>query len=117
MSILPSTNKTSAIAAKIYERSQMSNISDPLNFCLISLLCFIFFFGNVQKQPSRGVFKNRCSENMQKIYRRTPMPKCDSNKVAKQLYRNRTLAWVFSCKLAAYFQNTSVLKKALDGCF
>ena len=28
----------------------------------------------------------RGSENMQKIYRRKPMPKCDFNKVAKQLY-------------------------------
>ena len=26
-----------------------------------------------------------CSENMQQIYRRTPIPKCDFNKVAKQL--------------------------------
>ena len=34
------------------------------------------------------------------------MPKYDFNKVAKQLYRNRTSTWVFSCKLAAYFQNT-----------
>ena len=33
---------------------------------------------------------------MQQIYRRTPVPKCDFNKVAKQL---------FSCKFAAYFQN------------
>ena len=24
---------------------------------------------------SRGVFRRRCSENMQQIYRRTPMPK------------------------------------------
>ena len=43
---------------------------------------------------------------MQQIYRRTPMPKCDFNKVAKQLYWNRTSAWVFSRKFAAYFQNT-----------
>ena len=28
-----------------------------------------------QKQPSRVVLKKRCSENMQQIYRRTPMPK------------------------------------------
>ena len=35
---------------------------------------------NKQKQPFRGVFKKRCSENMQQIYRRTPMPKCDFNK-------------------------------------
>ena len=35
------------------------------------------------KQPPRGVLKKRCSENMQQIYRRTSMPKCDFNKVAK----------------------------------
>ena len=34
------------------------------------------------------------------------MPKCDSKKVAKQLYCNHTSAWVFSYKFAAYFQNT-----------
>ena len=31
----------------------------------------------VQKQRSRGVLQKRCSENVQPIYRRTPMPKCD----------------------------------------
>ena len=34
-----------------------------------------------QKQPSKCVIKKRCSENMQQIYRRTPMPKCDFNNV------------------------------------
>ena len=57
----------------------------------------------LQKQPSRGVLRKMCPENAQKIYRKTPMPKCDFNKVAKQ---NRTLAWVFSYRLAVYFQNT-----------
>ena len=33
------------------------------------------------------------------------MPKCDFNKVAKQLYWNHTSAWVFFRKFAAYFQN------------
>ena len=33
------------------------------------------------------------------------MPKCDFNKVALQLYRNPTSAWVFPL-YAAYFQNT-----------
>ena len=61
----------------------------------------------IQKQPPKGVPRKRCSENMQQIYRRPPMPKCDFNKVAKQLYWNSTSAWVFSCKFAAYFQNTS----------
>ena len=41
---------------------------------------------NTHKQPPGGVLKKRCSENMQQIYRRTPMPKCDFNKVALQLY-------------------------------
>ena len=31
----------------------------------------------IQKQPPRGVPRKRCSENMQQIYRRTPMPNCD----------------------------------------
>ena len=34
------------------------------------------------------------------------MPKCDINKVARQLYGNHTSTWVFSCKFATYFQNT-----------
>ena len=63
---------------------------------------------SIEKQPTRVVPGKKCSENMQRNYRRTPMPKCDFNKVAKlkQLYWNRTSAWVFSCKFAAYFQNT-----------
>ena len=43
---------------------------------------------------------------MQQIYRRTPMRKCDFNKVAEQLYWNLFSAWVFSCKVASYFQST-----------
>ena len=39
-----------------------------------------------QKQPSRGILKNRCSENIQQIYRRTPMPKCYFNKVAMERF-------------------------------
>ena len=87
------------------------------------------FFKAVQNQPSRGLLRKRCSENMQHIYRRTSMPKCDSKKVAliflienecnarvfyvhflskilKQLYWNHTLARVFSCKFAVYLRNT-----------
>ena len=59
-----------------------------------------------QRQPSRGVFRKRFSENVQQIYKRTPMPKCDFKRVAKQLYWNHTSAWVFSCNFAACFQNT-----------
>ena len=44
----------------------------------------------------------RCSENVQQIYRRTPMLKCDFNKIAKQLYWNHT------------FQN---IRTPLESCF
>ena len=64
-----------------------------------------FFNSEYQKQPSRGVLKKRCSENMQQIYRRIPVLKCDFNKVAFQLYWNYTSAWMLSCKFAAYCQN------------
>ena len=39
-----------------------------------------------QKQLPRGMLSKSYSENMQQIYRRTSMPKCDFNKVARQLY-------------------------------
>ena len=38
---------------------------------------------SIQKQPSGGVLRKRCSENIHQIYRRTTMPKCDFNKVAE----------------------------------
>ena len=61
---------------------------------------------NEQKQPSTGILIKRCSDNMQLIYRRPPMPKCDFSKVTFQIYWNHTSAWVFSRKFLAYFQNT-----------
>ena len=44
-----------------------------------------------QKQPSRGVLRKRCFENMQRKFTgEHPMPKWDFNKVAKQLHWNCT---------------------------
>ena len=65
-----------------------------------------------QKQPSMDVLRKRCSENMQQIYWRTPMPKCDFNKFALQLYWNHTSAWVFSCILLIHsnFKYSNVTK-------
>ena len=69
-------------------------------FCFISMYSVLktlsentYFY--IEKQPSRGVLSKRCSENTLQIYRKTPMPKCDFNKVAKVL----------------------VLRTPLDGCF
>ena len=41
---------------------------------------------NDKKQPPRGFPRKRCFENIQQIYRRSPMLKCDFNKVALQRY-------------------------------
>ena len=63
-----------------------------------------------QKCPSRGVLRKRCSENMQQIYRRTPMPKCDFNKVASNF--NEIILWhtMEGCFLLPTF-----VKEILDG--
>ena len=63
-----------------------------------------------QRQPSIGVLRKRCCENMQQIYRRPLILKCYFNRFAKQLCWNHTSVWVFSCKFAAYFQNTFSLE-------
>ena len=51
----------------------------------------------VQKQLFRGVLRKRCSENLQQIYRRAPMPKRDFNFIEITLRHG--------CSPAAYFQN------------
>ena len=50
----------------------------------------------VLKQPTRGVLRKRCFENMQQIYKRALMLKCGLNIVSLQFYRNHTSAWVLS---------------------
>ena len=72
----------------IHQRS----LTPPLPF-------LTFFFRSISSEVFLG-------KGVQQIYRKTPMSKCDFNKVANQLYWNHTLAWVFFCKFAVYFQNT-----------
>ena len=62
--------------------NELIAVFDTCGAVRISLFLIISPF---QKQPPGGVLSKRCSENMQQIYRRTPMPKCGFNKVAKQL--------------------------------
>ena len=88
----------------------------PLFFPYIGLQYPIFYI--VQKQSSRSVLRESYSENMQQIYRRTSMRKCDFNKVAKQ---NHTSAWVFSrkfvgcvCLSALYFLSCCLLSFSSD---
>ena len=77
-----------------------------ISLCWRSLLWDSLKGHKIQKQPSGDVLSKRCSEHMQHIYRRTPMPECGFNKVALQIDWNHALALAFSCKFAAYFQNT-----------
>ena len=57
----------------------------------------------LQKQPFRGVLIKGCFENMQQTYRRTPVPKCDFNKVALRPLSYNTSGWLllllFTCRL------------------
>ena len=61
---------------KLHLASIMRNHRIKLVICL-----YLAVISNIQKQPSRGVLIKRYAENMQKIYRRTPMPKCNFNNV------------------------------------
>ena len=73
---------------------------------LFQVAVFLICKVSWHKQPPRDVPWKNCSGNTRQMYRRTPMPKCEFNKVPLQLYWNHTLTWVFSCKFVAYFQNT-----------
>ena len=64
---------------------------------------FNSFQANAAKQPLRGILRKIWSENTQQIYRRTPMPKYDFNKFAKEI-------GCFSCKLF----RTALLKTTSD---
>ena len=91
------------------------NYFQILSFTLLGI--FLFQMNRkFQKQPSSArsspseVFlRKRRSENMQQIYRKTTLPKCNFNKVANLLYWNCTLAWVFSCEFITYFQKGLLL--------
>ena len=67
-----------AIALAPRSNTKLSHFVKMLSHFVISVpLC------NKQKQPSSGALRKVCSENMQQIYRRKPMPKCNFNKVVK----------------------------------
>ena len=57
----------------------------------------IFIVSNEQKKPSRDLFKKRCFENMQQIYKRTPMRKCDFKNllhIFRTPFTNNTSGWL-----------------------
>ena len=60
----------------------------------------------LQKQPVRGDLRKRSSENMQQIYRRTPMLKC------KLHFRMSVLL-----QICSIFSEHLFVRTPLDGCF
>ena len=61
-----------------------------------------------KKQTSRGVLIRECSENMQQIYRKTPMSKCNFNKVTVKhtftcLHRKIFKVWLATTLLKSQF--------------
>ena len=97
--MVPPIGEITVVSIHLLDRAghiiSVAHLSNKLRFDTFSLSNFLLKMV-LQKQRPRGIPRKRCSENMHQIYGRTPMPKCDFNKVA----------WVFSCKFAAYFQNT-----------
>ena len=70
----------------------------------------------LQKQLYRGVLRKRCSENMQQIYKRTPVKKRAFNKVVFQL--NEIALW-HGCSpvILQYIFRTLFQRTPLKGCF
>ena len=75
---------------------------------------------NDKKQPPRGFPRKRCFENIQQIYSRSPMPKCDFNKVALQIYWNfiySPLRHGWSAVNFLHIFKHLLLRAHLGGCF
>ena len=69
--------------ASLYSHGfQDLHVPPAVSCSLLLNLWTINFYNPAQKRSSRSVLRKRCSENMQQIYRRKPMPKCNFNKVA-----------------------------------
>ena len=90
------SESSSTHGKKVYFVDRLLKITFTLNNIEVWFLC--------QKQSFMDVLRERCSKNMHQIYRRTPMSKCDFNKVTKQIHWNRISAWQFSSKFAAYLR-------------
>ena len=88
---------------------QGTMVSSPLkSYFATNVFLEIRFFCHSPRHPKLiwpWTFQNLVGSPEQ-IYRRTSIPKYDFNKVAKQFYINHNSVWMFSCKLAACFQNT-----------
>ena len=96
----------SSLARKISTWVWTSNLKEVFDDTFLNIL-------KIQKQPSRGVVRKRCSENMQQVYRRTPMPKCDFNSNFVEI----TLGHGCSLQICCIFFEQFFLETPLSNCF
>ena len=68
-----------------------------------------------KKQPSKGVLKKRCSENMQQVCMTTPMPKCDFNDEIKLHNNEINLRYGCSPVNLLYIFRAPILKSTSGG--
>ena len=59
----------------VYKKNEIAFCMSMRSCSIIPTTCI-----NLKRQPSRIVLRKRCSEYMQQICRKTPMPTCDFNK-------------------------------------
>ena len=75
-------------------------VSKVLSVVETSVIIILMLFFLYVIQPPRGIC-SKYAANMQQIYGRTPMLKCD-----KQFYWNHTSTWVLSLKLSNFIEIT-----------
>ena len=94
-------------------------INDLINVEVVRKSCLrlilICRFSSCQKQPPRGVLRKRCAENMQRIYRRSSMPKCNFNYFATSLISHFGMGVLL--KIYYIFSEHLLLRTPLEGCF
>ena len=75
---------------------------DFICLTLLSSFCVgVYISVYMQKQPSRGVLRKRCPENMQQVYRRRPMLQCDFN--LEGCLRQNLRSWFREIRLKGLF--------------
>ena len=70
-----------------------------------------------QKKPSRGVLRIRCFGNMEQIYRRTPMPKCNFNKSCFATLLKSHIPMGALLQTCCIFSGHHFLRTPLEVCF
>ena len=67
----------------------------------------------LKKQPPRGVLEKRCSEYVQQVYRRTPMPECGFRTLQNAFFQEHL--WTAASALRSnFFQNFTLGLKLMN---